>query len=276
MWLLAVLATACVWVGNYGYYLAHKLPDIVFLNHYYAFTPSPGRPMDLYYVTHRASRRQLVTVQISEQVHWYVRGTSTYGDYGPYRLHKASLELIPQEGQLPTEALGTFREFRVWYSDGPSETVPIGEITFTPAEDLQGLPLETVQASSSSTGEHHHTLAAKQDVRLQSVAFSLHSRIADAFDMSVHRTMHEEVTVPFELKTGETVTIDGWFRFEPNDPRRMEAYMPEMRLGLEPAEGSASSGIRYWTQTFYKAPEPDKQGIRRLIEDRKGAERLGE
>ncbi len=52
--------------------------------------------------------------------------------------------------------------------------------------------------------------------------------------------------------------------------------MPEMRLRLEPAEGSASSGIRYWTQTFYKAPEPDKQGIRRLIEDRKGAEHHGE
>ncbi|WP_010272636.1 hypothetical protein [Paenibacillus senegalensis] len=176
---------AASWVGNLLYYQAHLLDEPVFLEHYYEASFHPEETLELYYITHKSDDRRLISIQpilIREEegrassldgeiTSWRVVHSAPYGSYGPYQVHKVSVqkpydwtqeddadgETGTVRGEVEesdtgevgkTEAAETaeaktnenegdgaayhFREMKAWFQDGTSYLVSVGDIQLLP------------------------------------------------------------------------------------------------------------------------------------------------
>ncbi|WP_159881897.1 hypothetical protein [Paenibacillus puerhi] len=269
-WLLTLL-TIAVWAGNYVYYERHKLEEPVFLEHFYEFTPFAGDSIELFYVTHRDFPQKLFLVQPSEDVMWPVQGVSTYGDYGPYRIHQATVQLGQYEQPLPAESYQAFTELTMQFSEGGSLTAPVGRIALLPPAGEAGDPLLTMTMSrSSSDAEVENVMQARENLRVSSASHNLKTLLGDRLHVSVHKTMYEDQQVPFDLKQDEALSVEQ--RIDPAGPARtgsrMEAIQGELRLELQPAADPERTWS--WSSQIRRYPEPDRRGIADLLERRGG------
>ncbi|SDD18536.1 hypothetical protein SAMN02799630_02352 [Paenibacillus sp. UNCCL117] len=265
LWLMLLL-TAAVWAGNFWYYERHQLTEPVLFEHRYDFTPFKGQFIDLYYVTHRDHSERLVTVQPSEEIMWYVRGVSVFGSYGPYTVHKANVQLGPEGRELDAAVYGTFTELKLQFDRGSAMTAPVGQITLRPPSMEKRLPLlSMISGSSSSTGENEHVSSANVDLRVTAASHTLEQQLGERLHVSVHKMMHEEVQVPFDLKAGEALRAEQ--RIDPpagaGARGRMESVGGELRVELQPADASAAP--QSWINPISLGPEPDRRGIAELI-----------
>ncbi|MEK8130776.1 hypothetical protein WMW72_22985 [Paenibacillus filicis] len=262
------LLVVAVWVGNYAYYDRHKLAEPVFLDHFYDVTASSGSFLDLYYVTHRDEPRELIMVQPSEDIRWPVQGVSTFGDYGPYRVNKATVQLGRSGDPLPPEAYHVFTELKGWFKQGGGMNGSVGRIILRPPT-VQDSLLSGLMSRGSSNGEYEYVMQAKEDLRILTVSHTLEQQLRERLVFSVHKTMSEELGVPMELKQGESVTVEQSFGMEKEAGQevRMNPVLGELKLELH-AVGRPDSW-QSWSISGGLGPWPDRKGIKALIE-RKG------
>jgi hypothetical protein len=265
---MTLLAIA-VWAGNYMYYERHTLAEPVFLDHAYAFTPFPGAPISLYNITHRDEPRELLMVQPSDEIKWPVQANSIYGDYGPYRLNKATILIGDPERPLSPEIYQTFTELKAWFRQGNPAAVSVGRIILRPpAGETPNSLLMTVTGTDRSSGEFEHVMEAREDLRVLAVSHTLESELGERLTFSVRKTLPEQDGVPLEMKQGESLTVQQRIGEQagPTD-KRMIPMLGELTMELQPA-GQPERRL-YWRYGKEIDLVPGRQGIEALVR-RKG------
>ena len=275
--LLLFICLAGIWGGNYYYYYAHKLEGAVLLNHYYETPIIPGETLDFYYVTHRSSSREIVALRLSGELYWYTKYQSERGEFGPYTLKAATIQIGHPEVPLPEQAYERFQSIEVWFNDGAHEVLPIGDIQFLPYERPARVAIEETFGSSSSSGEHRSTFRALEDLRILSVQTTLDHQISDVLDFEFLSSPPEYTRVeqaiqaglPIEMKQGNGISLNYTFRIPDQDPRSFDIYRAKLQLLLELTDDEQVT----WDFMLNTYPQPTQEAIMQLIEQREEARR---
>ncbi|GBF74125.1 hypothetical protein PA598K_02456 [Paenibacillus sp. 598K] len=270
--LLLVLAVAAVWGGNYYYYYAHKFDGAVMLEHYFESQVLPGEPVHFYYVTHRSSSKELIAIRLSDEQYWYAKFQQQHGEYGPYALKSAVVEITHPEQPLPDQTYERFTEIEAWFNDGTSDMLPVGSIQFLPAAPSVSHLIDSTFGSSSNTGEHRKGFRVLEDVRIMDVQTTMADRIGDAVDYKFLSSPPEytrveqaiEAGLPLKLKQGQAASLDYTFRVPGQDQRSLHVYRSSLRLSLETASGERLA----WDLQLRSTPQASKEAIKALVAQR--------
>ncbi|WP_020618572.1 hypothetical protein [Paenibacillus daejeonensis] len=272
---LLVVCIAGMWGGNYYYYYAHKLEGAVLLNHYYEAPIIPGETLDFYYITHRSSSREVVALRLSGELYWHTKYQSERGEFGPYTLKAATIQIGHPEVPLPEQAYERFQSIEVWFNDGVHEVLPIGDIQLLPYTQPARVAIEETFGSSNSNGEHRSTFRALEDLSIVSVQTTLDNQISDVLDFEFLSSPPEYTRVeqaiqaglPIELKQGNGISLNYTFRIPEQDPRSFDIYRGKLQLLLQLADGEQAT----WDFTLNTYPQPTQEAIMQLIEEREEA-----
>ncbi|MFS0722524.1 hypothetical protein [Paenibacillus sp. 1P07SE] len=270
--MLLVLCVTGIWGGNYYYYYAHKFDGAVMLDHYYETQVTPGETVNFYYVTHRSSSRELVAIRLSDGLYWHARYQQYHGEYGPYILKSAVVEIGYPDQTLPDQTYERFTEIEAWFNDGTVDTLPVGSIQFLPAPQPASSPVDTTFGMSSSDGDHRYDLRMMEDLRILDVYPTLGEKIGDALDYSLLSSPPEYTAVeraiqsgfPIELKRGQGTSVVYTIHIPDQDPRSLHVYRSSLRLSLELANGEHKT----LDLPLRSYPQASKETIKELVERR--------
>jgi len=270
--LLLVLAVAAVWGGNYYYYYVHKFDGAVMLEHYYESQVSPGEGVHFYYVTHRSSSKELVSIRLSDDVYWHARFQQQHGEYGPYALKSAAVEIGYPELPLTDQTYERFTEIEAWFNDGTSYMLPVGSIQFLPAAPSVSHLIDSTFGWSNSNGEHRKDFRVLEDISIVDVQTTMADRIGDAVEYKFLSSPPEytrveqaiEAGLPLKLKQGQAASLDYTFRVPDQDPRSLHVYRSSLRLSLETASGERMA----WDLSLRSTPQASKDAIKALVAQR--------
>lgn len=199
MFWFALILIGISWVANTIYAHSKRLDEPIFLDHYIDTTLQEDTYITLYYLTNVNDSTSIPYVNVNG-VTAYVVQDVFFNNFGfdnhahvdqnlqtftHHALRKIQLELNTFELEdALQDGKFAFNKVEVFFSDGRSITVPIGEITIhdiTPDNDV----LESLAASSSSDGSSQSMYRAKEDLMIKDISLKYRDILQDHLHVKI-------------------------------------------------------------------------------------------
>lgn len=184
---ISLLLIGISWIANSIYAHSKQLDEPIFLEHYIDTTLQENNHIPLYYLTNLNDSSSISYVTIDGITNYIVQdhfhsdfGFNNHADVNQnlqsfthhalrnirLNLNAFELENLLQDGKF------TFNEIEVFFNDGKSMTVPIGEITIH--ENRTGNnynPLSFISGSGSNDGSSQSTYQVTENLSIENITF---------------------------------------------------------------------------------------------------------
>ncbi|MEK3884980.1 hypothetical protein [Paenibacillus sp. PL2-23] len=238
LWVIIGLMIMASWVGNIWYYQAMQLEKPILLKHYMEINGYQSDWIELSYLENNTGDRRITGVLLEElpmlrltvppQPNTYYKHQVLKKAYGEWRKDDlGEMEPVPI----------TIREATVFYNDGPSEKVPIGEINVV-WEKEEGL-LQSSSSGSSSDGTGHYSVTVQQPVILEQVDVSFSDRLGSSLELSMTGKDADDPhpQLPMSLNTGDPLTFNYKWSLPEELPGASEVYKASILLTFQTEDG---------------------------------------
>lgn len=157
------------YIGNYLYFYSKQLEEPIFLKHYYyrQYYPDFEIEFPIYYITNKSNPLSISHVEIdgvdasvgSHYGHYYwMKNSDIYylSEFTHHYLMSASIKIRTYAHSLQLEENETwsFNEMKVYFSNGESMTVDIGEVTISNQQYDYNKPESALRMYSSSASNN--------------------------------------------------------------------------------------------------------------------------
>ncbi|URN92969.1 MAG: hypothetical protein NAG76_14080 [Candidatus Pristimantibacillus lignocellulolyticus] len=235
LWTIVVLLIMGSWGGNVWYYHSMQLEKPIFLKHYMILNGNENDWIQLTYLENKMKGKKVTGIQLEELPMLRFQIDPNPISYRHQVLGKAYGEWNVEEGQQMEKVPVTIKEATVYYSEGLSEKVPIGEINVF--WDQRENILETSSSSASSDGTGQYSVTVKQPVTLVKVDYSFKDRLSTMFELTMEGLEKSIPQLPLRLTTGDPLTFKYKWSMTDNIPAAFEVYKTYILLSLETEDG---------------------------------------
>ncbi|MFB9328913.1 hypothetical protein ACFFSY_23505 [Paenibacillus aurantiacus] len=235
LWGVTAILIAASWIGNLWYYETMQLEKPVFLKHYMVVYPNANDWIELTYAENKSTGKKVTAVQIEELPSLLFRIDPHPNTYTHQVLGKAYGEWRTGDEEQAEKASITVKEATVFYSEGPPEKVPIGEIQIV-WDRRQGV-LETSSTSGSTDGSGHYSVNVTQPITLEHVDYSFSDRTSATFELTMQGRGEPEPQLPLHLSTGDLLTFNYRWNIPDNSAAAYEVYKTYIMLTYKTEDG---------------------------------------
>ncbi len=238
LWLIVPLLITASWAGNLWYYQSMKLENPVFLKHYMVLNGNDSDWIELTYVENRKNGKKVTGVQLDElpMLRFQI---NPHGDayYHHQVLGKAYGEWRKEDFGEVEQVPRSIKEATVYYSEGPPEKVPIGEIKLV-WEERDGL-LQSSSSGGSSDGTGHYSVTVNQPLVLEQIEYSFGDRLSPIFELSAAgRNGIESIPpLPIRLDAGDPLTFSYKWSIPEEMPAASDVYKVYISLTFKTEDG---------------------------------------
>ncbi|MFC4099025.1 hypothetical protein [Paenibacillus xanthanilyticus] len=236
LWPALTLLIAASWVGNLWYYEAMQLEKPIFLKHYMVLYPNESDWVELTYVENKSRGKKVIALQIEELPDLLFRIDRHRKRYTHHALGTAYGEWRSEAGAQVEKAPIIVKEATVFYSKGPPEKVPIGEIHVV-WDQREGV-LETSSASGSTDGGGQYSVKVTQPITLEQVDYSLNDRLGATFELTMQGRGDPGPQLPLRLSAGDLLTFNYRWIVPDDSPAAYEVYRTRILMTYKTADGS--------------------------------------
>lgn len=237
LWLIIPLLITASWVGNLWYYQSMQLEKPIFLKHYMVLNGNYSDWIELTYVENRKNGKKVTGIRLDELPMLRFQINPHPDSYRHQVLGKAYGEWKKEDLGQMEEMPFSIKEATVFYSEGPPERVPIGEIKVV-WEKSEGL-LQTTSSGGSSDGTGHYSVTVNQPLVLEQIDYSFGDRLSPIFDLSVTGGNADEpiLQLPIRLDAGDPLTIDYKWSIPDEMPAASDVYKEYILLTFKTEDG---------------------------------------
>ncbi|RED64893.1 hypothetical protein [Cohnella lupini] len=278
---VAVLALVIAsWIGNIAYSRGSQLPEGQFLSHYIETDYAPSAVFDLLYVDNNKDKRKLIGIRIKElsafrfypiAAHQEMRLQSIYVIRGYFEEEAVEPRTTAMEPLI-------LHSITALYNDGTEREEEVGEIivyrNVWPMSEKER-PFLFSSGGSSSDNSGYGTIRIDKPIKLTSVNSRLLDRLGDRFQFDVklasNRGTPQEIplTLPAELKQGESLSVNYRFMIPDENKIEMTAYRVMLREEFQESDGRRTNHVLFADYT----PYPTEADMRSFVrETRRQAE----
>lgn len=234
LWPMALALIAASWIGNVAYYRSMQLPEPKFFKHYYAVSDVESERIELMYAENLREGRKVRGVRIEElpQLQFELYESGRY----PYQALMTAAAKWDHEQADPLKTLPlTVREATVYYSEGPPQKVPIGEIRIMPQA---GEPvLQFISGGSSSGGTGEYLGQVEKPARLEQIDYTYSSRLKPWLTLELSGQPVELLGFPVMFDAEDSFDLKYRFDIPEDDPAALEVYKLKGLLTFRTEDG---------------------------------------
>lgn len=232
LWAIVVLLIATSWFGNIWYYNSAQLEKPFFFKHYIVLNGYDNNRIVLSYLENKKKGKKVTGIQLEELPMLRFQIDSHSATYNHQVLVKAYGQWSTGDEQSMDTVPVTIKEATVYYSEGPPEKVPIGEINVI-WEQRDNL-LETSFSSSSSDGTGQYGVIAKQPFMLEQVDYSFRDRLSSIFELTME---NRDKPFPMPIYAGDQLTFTYKWTIQENSTAAFEVYQAYIMLTMKTEDG---------------------------------------
>ncbi|PZD97137.1 hypothetical protein DNH61_04420 [Paenibacillus sambharensis] len=231
---ILLLITAS-WIGNIWYYESMQLDKPVFLKHYMILNGNQSDWIELTFLENKRDGKKVTGIKLEKlpQVRFEINPPNR--NYRYQVIRKAYGSWNGEENPPMVREPLIITEATVYYSEGPPEKVPIGEIHIM-WERSEGL-LESVSSGGSSDGTGQYTVNVKEDLTLEQVDYSFSDRLSSLFEFNVITPDGPVTEMPIHLDAGDTLIFDYVWKIPAETAAAFEIYRANFLLSYTTGDG---------------------------------------
>lgn len=228
-WMIVIILIAGSWIGNMWYYLHSQLEEPLFLRHHITMFANIGDRLELQYLENKNEDIQVSMIQIDElpQLQFQLFEQTSY-THQVYK--KAFADWSPEELNLKESTDLSIHEITVYYNNGESKRVPIGEINVLWHPNSHSL-LEFASSGGSSDGTGFTAVNAAEDFTIEGIHYTYQDKMP-AFEMKLANTPLDQVTYPFLAAEGHGLNLNYRWRYSEDNPYRYDVFRSNIVLNL--------------------------------------------
>ncbi|WP_199613868.1 hypothetical protein [Paenibacillus alkalitolerans] len=201
------------WVGNLVYYQQLQLSKPLFMKHYYDITVLNGQTFGIYYLANKTLDIDVSHIELPEAPDarittlGHLKSEYTHQVLKEFNVafHEGSQEAWREKGDV------VITHINVYYTDGTSESVDIGEIHLrSPMNWSRKLEFQSGGGSSDGTG--FYSQRALEDVMVTGIAHHFQQLLTDILQLELtvpgyNSAEVKDIPFPILLKKNDTVYL---------------------------------------------------------------------
>ncbi|MEK5057255.1 hypothetical protein BK126_16970 [Paenibacillus sp. FSL H7-0326] len=223
-WTFFFLLLLLSWVWNLAYYNSMQLDKPLFPKQYMTAI-NQLTEIKVYYLENKDQGKKVSQIHIKELPHTAIGSPTTQIEYDYQNLKRFYIDLRPEENtKIDTEQDKdiVIREIEVYYDDGSTETVPIGEIVVRPYPE-KGYVTDMGSSGASSDGSGHDYLSVVTKAWLTKVEMTHTEELSSLIDYTLYGKPADQVTYPKEVVPDDRITLRYQWKL-PEDPSEFMIY----------------------------------------------------
>ncbi|CAM4188290.1 hypothetical protein PATA110616_00015 [Paenibacillus tarimensis] len=230
-----LLIVTASWAGNIWYYYSMQLDKPVFLKHYITLNGNQDDWIELSFLENRRIGKKVTGIELEKLPQLRFEIHPPNNDF-KYQVMRKAYGFWNGEENPPMEKEPLIiTEATVYYSEGPPEKVPIGEIHVM-WERSEGL-LESISSGGSSEGTGQYTVIAEEAITLEQVDYSFSDRLNSKFEFSVVSPNGPVTEMPIQLDAGDTLIFDYAWKIPSDTATAFEVYRTNFLLTYTTGDG---------------------------------------
>ncbi|SEA85314.1 hypothetical protein SAMN05421743_109112 [Thalassobacillus cyri] len=307
--LLVGMAIALLsWLGNSIYFSINQLETPIILKQYHEIEQGENTPLQVHYITNRHNPAEITSIELPGLFTYNAQNNYSGTFYGgaenpgqsflqQFRHHKLkafSFEIDKNQLKEKLDKNGKFefQQATVFFSDGTSQQVVLGNISFIKVnpDDM----FSHMASSSSNQNEDGLLMKTEHAFTLQKLHYPFEDQLHEAFQVNIaddqkqlaslytdmaaketpasglgervlEGTSITDYPLPVEFGKGDWLQISSRFDFEKEDPNRFHRYRFPIR-----AIGKTEDGKSTLTTSIARyEPILEQEDINELIERHK-------
>jgi hypothetical protein len=259
LWPLVLLLIAASWAGNVWYYQSAQLEKAVFFQHYMTINGVRSDLLEIAFLENRNEKDKVVGLQMEElpNIRFQIL---EYNRYQHQLLKIARADWLAGQVDESEKTPISVREVTVFYNDGRSERVPIGEIRFT--WEKEEPVFETIFGTGSNDGTGSFRVKLMRNATLESVDYTFRDGLAAGFEMKITHGRDEPATLPLKLAASESLNAEYRWSIPEDAPEAFVFYKGNLVFNLLTDDGEHIRATYPVNFNFYLTEKQVKRYVR--------------
>ncbi|WP_211748556.1 hypothetical protein [Paenibacillus sp. Marseille-Q4541] len=210
MWSGLFLILLIFWAGNLLYYNSMQLAKPVFPAHYMTTTIYNGTNFfEITWLENKGPGKKVNEIEI-EQLNKIGSGKKERDSYKYQTMYSTYFEITEQDKKIlkdPEREL-IVRNIKVYYDDGTSELVNIGELIFRADDSApNNVVIDMRQSGASTDGTGLYQVEMMQNAAMEKVESSLPDKLDHLFELKLYGKSYDSLTYPRYEKKGNLLSF---------------------------------------------------------------------
>ncbi|MCM3781654.1 hypothetical protein M3231_01595 [Neobacillus mesonae] len=207
-WGIFLLLILLSWVLNLIYYHSLQLDKPLFPKQYMTSINYLSN-INVYYLENKHEGKKVSSIYIKELPNAKIGKGRTIDEYDYQVLNRFYVDLVPEDIKTVNTKQDkdiVIREIEVYYDDGSSEIVPIGEIVVRPYPDSHYVS-DMGSMGAYPDGSGHNYLRMTEDAFLTKVEMTHADEISSLIDITLYGKPYDQITYPKKLSPEDKITL---------------------------------------------------------------------